>query len=243
LPRSQRANFSFAMRGGVYRCSMRRAAVVLVVLLALPAAARASGGDPLPWPSLLPPLPVSSKVQPHGVPNCRRASIRCIDGLLRRLKALWRPLDASCDHRALFALAYIRITQGLRDAVVHHELPFFYAAANVCVMPSYSESFGLVGLEAQACARPVVGSDVTGLRSVVRDEVSGYLVGGHDPAAYAERIGRLLDNPELAEQMGLRGRLLAQRFSWTRTADRLEDLFDGVIERAQVRVHASARQE
>ncbi|OLD92546.1 MAG: hypothetical protein AUG84_01085 [Chloroflexi bacterium 13_1_20CM_4_66_7] len=128
-------------------------------------------------------------------------------------------------------------------SVVHHELPFFYAAANVCVMPSYSESFGLVGLEAQACARPVVGSDVTGLRSVVRDEVSGYLVGGHDPAAYAERIGRLLDNPELAEQMGLRGRLLAQRFSWTRTADRLEDLFDGVIERAQVRVHASARQE
>jgi D-inositol-3-phosphate glycosyltransferase len=127
--------------------------------------------------------------------------------------------------------------------VAHHELPFFYSAADVCVMPSYSESFGLVGLEAQACSRPVVGSDVTGLRSVVRDEVTGYLVGGHDPAAYAERIGRLLDNRELAEQMGMRGRLLAQRFSWTRTADRLADLFDGVVERAQVRVHARARQE
>ena len=138
---------------------------------------------------------------------------------------------------------------GVRDrvdflgSVAHHELPFFYAAADVCVMPSYSESFGLVGLEAQACGRPVVGSDVTGLRSVVRDEVSGYLVGGHDPAAYAERIGRLLDNPELAAQMGRRGRLLSQRFSWNRTADRLEDLFDAVVERAQVRVHASARQE
>jgi D-inositol-3-phosphate glycosyltransferase len=128
-------------------------------------------------------------------------------------------------------------------SVAHHELPFFYSAADVCVMPSYSESFGLVGLEAQACGTPVVGSDVTGLRSVVRDEVSGYLVAGPDPATYAERIGRLLDNPELAQQMGRRGMLLAQRFSWKRTADRLEELFDGVIERTQVRVQASARQE
>ena len=138
---------------------------------------------------------------------------------------------------------------GVRDrvdflgSVAHHELPFFYAAADVCVMPSYSESFGLVGLEAQACGRPVVGSGVTGLRSVVRDEVTGYLIESHDPAAYAERIGRLLDNPELAQQMGRRGRLLAQRFSWNRTADRLLDLFEGVVERAQLRVHASARQE
>jgi D-inositol-3-phosphate glycosyltransferase len=138
---------------------------------------------------------------------------------------------------------------GVRDgvdflgSVAHHELPFFYSAADVCVMPSYSESFGLVGLEAQACGRPVVGSDVSGLRSVIRDEVTGYLINGHEPGAYAERIGRLLDNPELAQQMGRRGRLLAQRFSWTRTADMLEELFDEVVERAQVRVHASARQE
>jgi len=73
--------------------------------------------------------------------------------------------------------------------------------------------------------------------------VSGYLIDGHEPAAYAERIGRLLNNPELAQQMGRRGRLLAQRFSWTRTADRLQELFEGMIERAQVRVHATARQE
>jgi len=138
---------------------------------------------------------------------------------------------------------------GVRDrvdflgSVAHHELPYFYSAADVCVMPSYSESFGLVGLEAQACGRPVVASDVSGLRSVVRDEVSGYLIDSHDPAAYAERIGRLLESPELAQQMGRRGRLLAQRFSWTRTADRLEELFDGVVQRAQFRVHAGARQE
>ena len=138
---------------------------------------------------------------------------------------------------------------GVRDrvdflgSVAHHELPYFYAAADVCVMPSYSESFGLVALEAQACGRPVVASGVSGLRSVVRDEVSGYLIDGHDPAVYAERIGRLLADPELAQQMGRRGRLLAQRFSWTRTADRLEGLFENVIERSHARVQAGVRHE
>jgi D-inositol-3-phosphate glycosyltransferase len=128
-------------------------------------------------------------------------------------------------------------------SVAHHELPYFYAAADVCVMPSYSESFGLVALEAQACGCPVVASGVSGLRSVVRDEVSGYLIDEHDPAMYAERIGRLLADSELAQQMGRRGRLLAQRFSWTRTANRLEELFEQVVERNQALVQAGARQE
>jgi D-inositol-3-phosphate glycosyltransferase len=138
---------------------------------------------------------------------------------------------------------------GVRDrvdflgTVAHHELPYFYAAADVCVMPSYSESFGLVALEAQACGRPVVASGVSGLRSVVRDEVSGYLIEDHDPAIYAERIGRLLSDPELAQQMGRRGRLLAQRFSWTRTADRLGNLFEAAIESTHARVQAGVRHE
>jgi D-inositol-3-phosphate glycosyltransferase len=138
---------------------------------------------------------------------------------------------------------------GVRDrvdfigSVAHHELPYFYAAADVCVMPSYSESFGLVALEAQACGCPVVASGVSGLRSVVRDEVSGFLIDEHEPVAYAERIGRVLSDRELAQQMGRRGSLLAQRFSWTRTADRLEQLFDGAVERNQAFVQAGARQE
>ena len=128
-------------------------------------------------------------------------------------------------------------------SVAHHELPYFYASADACVMPSYSESFGLVALEAQACGCPVVASGVSGLRSVVRDEVSGYLIDGHDAALYAERIGRLLADPEVAQQMGRRGRLLAQRFSWTGTADRLEAIFEREIESSQARVHAGARHE
>ncbi len=145
--------------------------------------------------------------------------------------------------KAVAAAAGVRDRVEFLGSVAHHELPYFYSAADVTVMPSYSESFGLVALEAQACGRPVVASNVSGLRSVVRDDVSGYLVENQDVAAYAERIGRLVDDPELAAQMGARGRLLAQRFSWTRTADRLELLFERLAERAQLRVHASARQE
>ena len=106
-------------------------------------------------------------------------------------------------------------------SVAHHELPYFYAAAGACLMPSYSESFGLVGLEAQACGCAVIAANVAGLASVVREGVTGYLIDGHEPAEWADRILRLLNDPENAEQMGRRGVLLAQRFPWDLTADRV----------------------
>jgi D-inositol-3-phosphate glycosyltransferase len=152
------------------------------------------------------------------------------------------------DESEMERLKEIASAESVRDSVdfvgsvAHHELPFFYSAADACVMPSYSESFGLVGLEAQACGCPVVGSGVSGIRSVVRDEVTGFLVDGDDPNDYADRIARLLDDPELARQMGRRGQLLAQRFSWSRTADRLAELFSSVAG-AQALVHAGMRHE
>ena len=145
--------------------------------------------------------------------------------------------------KALASAVGVRDRVDFVGSVAHHELPYFYAAADACVMPSYSESFGLVGLEAQACGCPVVAADVSGLRSVVRDQVSGYLVDGYDPAGYAERIGRLLEDEDLAQQMGRRGRLLAQRYSWSRTADRVEELFATLTARGQDLVQAGARQE
>ena len=114
--------------------------------------------------------------------------------------------------------------------VAHHELPFFYSAAEACLMPSYSESFGLVGLEAQACGCPVIASNVAGLASVVRDEVTGYLVSGSAPALYADRIGRLLDSPQQSELMGRRGILLAQRFDWNHTAERAYRALEPLLE-------------
>jgi D-inositol-3-phosphate glycosyltransferase len=120
-------------------------------------------------------------------------------------------------------------------SVAHHELPYFYAAAEACLMPSYSESFGLVGLEAQACGCPVVASNVSGLASVVREGVTGYLVDGHDPAEWAERIIRLLDDPENARQMGRRGVLLAQRYPWGLTADRVWAAMEPLVESSNQR--------
>jgi D-inositol-3-phosphate glycosyltransferase len=134
--------------------------------------------------------------------------------------------------RAVAAKLGISARVDFLGSVAHHELPYFYAAAEACLMPSYSESFGLVGLEAQACGCPVIASNVSGLASVVRDGVTGYLVDGHEPAEWAKRILRLLDDPEIAQQMGRRGVLLAQRYPWGLTADRVWAAMEPLVESA-----------
>jgi D-inositol-3-phosphate glycosyltransferase len=93
-----------------------------------------------------------------------------------------------------------------------------YRAADVAVVPSHNESFGLVALEAQACGTPVVAAAVGGLRTAVRDGVSGVLVAGHDPADYAAAVRAVLARREL---LSVGARRHAARFSWDRTADAL----------------------
>lgn len=97
----------------------------------------------------------------------------------------------------------------------------FYAAAEAVLVPSRSESFGLVALEAQACGVPVVAAAVGGLRYVVDDGVSGHLVEGHDPADHAERILRILADPAAACRMGEAGVERSLRFSWDSTAEEI----------------------
>lgn len=94
----------------------------------------------------------------------------------------------------------------------------FYAAADVVLVPSRSESFGLVALEAQACGTPVVAAGVGGLRYVVEDGVTGSLVGGHDPGDHAERLLAILSDREGALRMGRAGVRQSMRFSWDATA-------------------------
>ncbi|HLQ61257.1 MAG TPA: glycosyltransferase [Candidatus Acidoferrales bacterium] len=130
-----------------------------------------------------------------------------------------------------------------RGPIPQERLPAYYSAAEACLMPSYSESFGLVGLEAQACGCPVVASDAAGISSVVRDGLTGFLVGRAEPAEYADRLRRLLDQPAEAIQIGRRASLLAQRFSWSGTADRLEAAFRELGAGYQLRVQAGSRQE
>jgi D-inositol-3-phosphate glycosyltransferase len=103
-------------------------------------------------------------------------------------------------------------------SVAQPRLASYYAAAEAVLMPSYNESFGLAGLEAQACGTGVIASTAAGLASVVRDEVSGFLVDLQDPAVYADRMRRVLEEPGLSERLGRSGRRLAERFSWERTA-------------------------
>src|SRR5690242_9227387 len=81
------------------------------------------------------------------------------------------------------------------------ELADWYRAATVVMVPSYSESFGLVAVEAQACGTPVIAASVGGLRTAVQDGVSGILVEGHHPADYAAALRRLLGSPELRDQL------------------------------------------
>jgi len=97
----------------------------------------------------------------------------------------------------------------------------FYAAAEAVLVPSRSESFGLVALEAQACGTPVVAAAVGGLRYVVDDGRTGWLVEGHDPGDHADRVLQLLADPVVASDMGRRGVEHSLRFSWDVTAEEI----------------------
>jgi len=109
----------------------------------------------------------------------------------------------------------------------------FYAAAECLLVPSRSESFGLVALEAQACGTPPVASAVGGLRHVVADGVTGFLVDGHDPRDHAERMLEILRNPEMARRMGKAGVSVSLQFSWDATAAEIlsvyRELLDGRV--------------
>jgi D-inositol-3-phosphate glycosyltransferase len=111
-------------------------------------------------------------------------------------------------------------------AIPHERLGDFYALADVCVVPSRTESFGLVALEAQALGTPVVAAAVGGLREIVDDGVTGVLVEGRDPERFADAIASVLEDPELHRSMSVEARLRAGRFTWTRAVGRLASIYE-----------------
>ena len=120
------------------------------------------------------------------------------------------------------------------DPQPHHLLSTFYRAADVVVVPSRSESFGLVALEAAACGSPVVAAAVGGLRTLVRDDETGFLIEGRDPADFAGRIDELLGNPHRSRAMGAAAADEARRYTWPTTAGRLRRLYSDLRARTPV---------
>lgn len=109
----------------------------------------------------------------------------------------------------------------------HAKLADFYAAADVVLVPSRSESFGLVALEAQACGTPVVASAVGGLRSVVGG--GGILVEGHDPSDHADAVLRILGDPVAAAQLGAAGVGGSLGFAWDATTARVTEVYRDLV--------------
>lgn len=112
-------------------------------------------------------------------------------------------------------------------------LPLYYAAADVCVVPSHYEPFGLVAIEAMASRTPVVASKVGGLQFTVVPEVTGLLIPPKDDVAFASAIDRILSNPDWRNQLGEAGRMRVEiAFSWDSVASRLSQLYSTLLSQA-----------
>lgn len=120
------------------------------------------------------------------------------------------------------------------EPVPHHLLSTYYRAADVVLVPSRSESFGLVAVEAAACGTPVVAAAVGGLRTLVEHGRTGFLVEGRDPAVFASYTEEVLDSPVLAAELS---RLAAQRargYTWSTAAGRLRRIYGDLTSRSLV---------
>jgi D-inositol-3-phosphate glycosyltransferase len=109
------------------------------------------------------------------------------------------------------------------------QIPQWYRAADLVCVPSYSESFGLVALEAQACGTPVVATAVGGLRTAVADGISGVLVDGHDPRAWSSVLARLIQEPQRRVLLSMGAIEHASHFGWDATARGTLDIYDRII--------------
>jgi D-inositol-3-phosphate glycosyltransferase len=142
------------------------------------------------------------------------------DAEMARLQAMQRELGTED----------IVVFLGAKDQDI---LPYYYAAAEMVVMPSHYESFGMVALEAMAMGRPVIASEVGGLAFLIRDGINGYHVPTRDPEALAERIYELLTNDRCRQEMGLAARENAERFDWTIIARQILSTYCDLLEPQQ----------
>ena len=120
-------------------------------------------------------------------------------------------------------------------------LPYYYAAANVCVVPSHYEPFGLVTIEAMASGTPVVGSNVGGLQFTVEPEKTGLLCQPQDEVAFSQAIDRILSSPKWQKTLGVAARKRVETlFSWDGVAQQLSELYTSLMSDSATSVPLSA---
>ena len=183
------------------------------------------------------------RIQPHKGPE---VLIRAVAEMLRhspelrsRLKTVIIGGASGNGSQEPERLKSLTLFLGVSDVieflppVPHEELSDWYRASDLVCVPSYSESFGLVALEAQACGTPVVATAVGGLRTAVADGISGSLVDGHNPRAWSAVISRLLMEPERRLILGMGAIEHASHFGWDTTARGMLDVYDRVLSQGQ----------
>ncbi len=150
-----------------------------------------------------------------------------------KMTAEMRRLQALCDE---LALGQTVVFLGKRD---QDKLPYYYSAAEVLVMPSHYESFGMVALEAMACGTPVIASEVGGLAYLVRDGKTGFTIPAEEPEKLCEKISWLLNDKELHERMSAQAAEYARDYAWEKIAAQIVGEYEKLAEQSPVADHSS----
>lgn len=132
-------------------------------------------------------------------------------------------LQKLCDD---LAVGQTVVFLGKRD---QDKLPYYYSAAQLVVMPSHYESFGMVALEAMACGTPVIASEVGGLAYLVRDGETGFTIPDQEPDELCDKITWLLNDRELHDTMSARAVEYAQDYAWEKIAKQIVEVYKELV--------------
>jgi len=196
-------------------------------------------------------LQLGRLVPRKGIDNVIRgiACLRHSHGIRARLLIVGGEADDADPAKTpeIGRLSSIAEELGVRDQVIftgrraRDLIADYYSAADVFVTTPWYEPFGITPLEAMGCGTPVIGAAVGGIKHTVVDEVTGFLVPPHDPAALAERLARFCRNPELARAFGRAGiRHVSSRFTWRKVAADVAHTYEAVLDRMRPPIAAEA---
>ena len=169
-----------------------------------------------------------ARLRDRGVCDCAQLAVAIIGGEASSNRA--------DQNEELSRLKQLRAELGLADLVTflgaqdQDALPDYYAAAEVVIMPSHYESFGMVALEAMACGTPVIASEVGGLAYLVIDGQTGFHVPDRDPELLADRICDILTDPLLRQELGQQAAEHARGYAWPLIADKIVAVYTAVLE-------------